>query len=69
MMDRDVLIVRVHDRNETLWAVTAEGQQPLTLVLFADALDMALTWAGESGGAIYRRDEPNVEPRLFNGAW
>jgi hypothetical protein len=84
MNDRDVLIARVHDglgapvsaaptstlgRGETLWAVTAQGQEPLTLLPFTDALDMALTWAGESGGSIYLRDQPSGEPRVYNAAW
>ena len=73
MNDRDVLIARVCDsadeRAGTLWAVTARGQQPQTLLPFPEALDVALTWAGESGGEIYRRDQPNAEPRLYNAAW
>jgi hypothetical protein len=73
MNDRDVLIARVadsaDDRGETLWAVSARGQQPMTLLPFPEALDVALTWAGESGGEIYRRDQPNAEPRLYNAAW
>jgi hypothetical protein len=84
MNDRDVLIDRVHDvrgapvstapigtldRGQTLWAVTAHGQEPLTLLPFPDALDVALTWAGESGGSIYLRDQPTAEPRVYNAAW
>jgi len=84
MTVRDVLISRVHDGLglpmssgprtadsgvEALWAVTAEGQQPLTLHPFTEALDVALTWAGESGGEIYRRDQPGAEPSLYKGAW
>jgi len=73
MNDRDVLIARVgdraDDRAETLWAVTASGQHPQTPLPFPEALDVALTWAGESGGEIYRRDQPNAEPRLYNAAW
>jgi len=52
MNDRDVLIARVgdnaDDQAETLWAVTARSQQPQTLLPFPEALDVALTWAGES---------------------
>ena len=73
MNDRDILIARVDDnagdQAETLWAVTARGQQLQTLLPFPEALDVALTWAGESGGEIYRRDQPNAEPRLYNAAW
>ena len=81
MTTRDVLISRVHDglglpmyssargRGEELWAVTAEGQTSLTLHPFTEALDVALTWAGESGGEIYRRDQPGAEPSLYKGAW
>jgi hypothetical protein len=84
MNDRDVLIARVHDgrgvpvsaaptstldRGETLWAVTAHGQEPQTLLPFTDALDVALTWANESGGSIYLLDQPSAEPRVYNAAW
>jgi hypothetical protein len=83
MTVRDVLISRVHDRlgspvsapsdahhrDEAVWAVTAEGQKPQTLHPFTHALDVALMWAGESGGEIYRRDQPGSEPALYNGAW
>jgi hypothetical protein len=83
MTVHDVLISRVHDGLglpvsvssdahrpvEAVWAVTAEGQKPQTLHPFTDALDVALAWAGESGGEIYRRDQPGSEPALYNGAW
>jgi hypothetical protein len=84
MTVRDVLISRVHDGLgqpmslspldrtpgvEALWAVTAAGQTPQTLHPFTQALDVALTWAGESGGEIYRRDQPGAEPSLYKGAW
>jgi hypothetical protein len=80
----DVLLSRVHDglgqsldglsgsapgSGEELWALTAEGQTSLIIHPFTDALDVALTWAVESGGKIYRRDQPGAEPRLYNGAW
>ena len=74
MTARDVVITRVHDRLglpsvEELWAVTAEGKASLTTHLFSEALDAALTWTGESGGEIYRRDRPGAEPRLYKAAW
>jgi len=84
MTAHDVLITRVHDamgspistspdatgeQVEQLWAVTAEGHQPLTVHPFTEALDVALTWAGESGGKIYRRDQPGDEATLCNAAW
>lgn len=76
----DVLMSRVYDelepsadgahgRGEELWAVTAEGQTSPNIHRFTEALDVALTWAGESGGKIYRQDEPGAEPRLYNAAW
>jgi len=84
MNDRDVLIARVHDglgapvtsaptstldRGETLWAVSAKGQKSRTLLSFTEALDVALTWANESGGSIYLLDQPSAEPRVYNAAW
>ncbi len=84
MTAHDVLITRVHDamgspmsttpdtireQVEQLWAVTAEGHQSQTVHPFTEALDVALTWAGELGGQIYRRDRPGDEATLFNGAW
>ena len=84
MTARDVLISRVHDglgspmyalshsardRVEELWAVTAEGKKSLTIHPFSEALDVALTWAAESGGEIYRRDQPGAEPGLYKAAW
>ena len=84
MTARDVLISRVHDglrspvyalsnragdQVEELWAVTAEGQTSLTVHPFTEALDVALTWAVESGGEIYRRDRPGAEPGLYKAAW
>ena len=50
-------------------AVTAHGQEPQTLLPFTDALDVALTWANESGGSIYLLDQPSAEPRVYNAAW
>ena len=84
MNARDVLVSRVHDglgspayalsnsaldRVEELWAVTAEGKTSLTIHLFTEALDAALTWAAESGGEIYRRDQPGAVPGLYKAAW
>ena len=84
MTARDVLISRVHDalgspmyalsnsardQVEELWTVTAEGQTSLTVHPFTEALDVALTWAVESGGEIYRRDHPGAEPGLYKAAW
>ena len=84
MNARDVLISRVHDglgspmsaspnsardRVEELWAVTAEGKKSLTIHPFTEALDVALTWVGELGGEIYRRDQPGAEPGLYKAAW
>ena len=84
MTARDVLISRVHDglalpmyglshsardRVDELWTVTAEGKTALTLQPFTDALDAALTWAAESGGEIYRRDQPGSDPELYKAAW
>ncbi len=57
------------DRVEELWAVTAEGKESLTIHPFTEALDAALTWAAESGGEIYRRDQPGAEPGLYKAAW
>jgi hypothetical protein len=57
------------DRVQELWAVTAEGKKSLTIHPFTEALDAALTWAAESGGEIYRRDQPGAEPGLYNPAW
>ena len=84
MTARDVLITRVHDalglpmsaspnamreQVEQLWAVTAEGHPSLTIHPFTEALDVALTWAGELGGEIYRRDRPGDEAALYKAAW
>ena len=84
MTARDVLISRVHDglgspryavsnsardRVEERWAVTAEGKQSLTVHPFTEALDVALTWAAELDGEIYRRDRPSAEPGLYKAAW
>ena len=84
MTARDVLITRVHDARglpvsasptamreqvEQLWTVTAEGHQSLTIHPFTEALDVALTWAGELGGEIYRRDRPGDEAALYKVAW
>jgi hypothetical protein len=82
MTARDVLISRVHNglglpmyvlpgsaRGNELWVVTAEGQTPLTVHPFTEALDVALTWAVESGGEIYRREHPGAEPGLYKAAW
>ena len=84
MTARDVLITRVHDAQglplsaspnamreqvEQLWAVTAEGHQSLTIHPFTEALDVALTWAGELGGEIYRRDRLGDEAALYKAAW
>ena len=84
MNARDVLISRVHDRLgspmsaspnsardrvEELWAVTAEGKRSLTLHSFTEALDVALTWVGELGGEIYRRDRPGAAAELYKAAW
>jgi hypothetical protein len=84
MTDRDVLITRVHDalglpmsaspnvmpeQVEQLWAVTAEGHQSLTIHPFTEALDVALTWAGELGGEIYCRDRPGDAATLYKAAW
>ncbi len=84
MTPRDVLITRVHDAVgvpvfvlpgargepvEQLWAVTAEGHQSLTVHPFTEALDVALTWAGELGGQIYRRNRPDEEASVYNAAW
>ena len=84
MTARDVLITRVDDalglpmsaspnamreQVEQLWAVTAEGHQSLTIHPFTEALDVALTWAGELGGEIYRRDRPGDEAALYKAAW
>ena len=57
------------DRVEELWIVTAEGKTSLTIHSFTEALDAALTWATESGGEIYRRDQPGAEPGLYEAAW
>ena len=56
-------------RGEELWAVSAEGKKSLTIHPFTEALDAALTWAAESGGEIYRRDQPGAEPELYKAAW
>lgn len=83
MTARDVLITRVHDATGLplfaspgamgepveLWVVTAEGHEPLTVHAFTEALDMALTWVGELGGQIYRRNRPGDEAVLYNAAW
>ena len=83
MTARDVLITRVHDATglstfasptmrtqvAQLWAVTAEGHQSVTIYPFTAALDVALTWAGELGGEIYRRDRPGDGAALYKAAW
>ena len=85
MTTRDVLITRVHDAPgspmfaspnatreqpvEQLWAVTAEGHQSLSTHPFTEALDVALTWAGELGGEIYRCDRPGDRAALYKAAW
>ena len=57
------------DRGEELWAVTAEGKKSLTIHPLSEALDAAWTWAAESGGEIFRRDQPGAEPGLYKAAW
>jgi hypothetical protein len=83
MTARDVLISRVHDElgspmyalsnsardRRELWAVTTESKESLTIHSFTEALDVALTWAAESGGEIYRRVQPGAEPGLYKAAW
>ena len=64
-----VLSNSARDINEELWAVTAEGKTALTIHPFTEALDAALAWAAESGGEIYRRDQPGAAPRLYKAAW
>ena len=59
----------MREQVESLWAVTAEGHQSLTIHSFTEALDVALTWAGELGGEIYRRDRPSDEVTLYKAAW
>ena len=61
--------IAMRELGEPLWAVTAEGHQSLTIHPFTDALDVALTWAGELGGEIYRRDRPGDEAALYKAAW
>ena len=50
-------------------AVTAEGHQSLTIHSFTEALDVPLTWAGELGGEICRRDRPGDQATLYKAAW
>ena len=84
MTARDVLMIRVydalgapmhaasgsaHDRSEELWTVSADGKPSLTPYPFTEALDVALTWAVESGGEIYRRERPGALPALYKAAW
>lgn len=84
MTARDVLMTRVHDavglpvfvlqetsgeQGEQLWAITAEGHESVTVHPFTEALDVALTWAGELGGQLYRRNRPGEEAALYNAAW
>ena len=59
----------IREQVETLWAVTAEGHQSLTIHPFTEAVDVALMWAGELGGEIYRRDGPGEEAALYKAAW
>jgi hypothetical protein len=80
----DVLISRVYDDAgaplsappasprdgaDDVWAVTAEGKAPVTAHPFTAALDVALVWASESGGEIYRRPEPDAAAELYKAAW
>lgn len=65
----DALSSGARGRSEELWTVTAEGHISPSIHPFTEALDVALTWASESGGNIYRRDQPGAEPRLYNAAW
>jgi hypothetical protein len=79
MTDRDVLLVRVHDRHgaegagggpdadaDDVWELRAAGKPRRTLGPFTAALDVALEWAAELGGKIYRQHEPASEPELYN---
>jgi hypothetical protein len=56
------------DRADEFWLVTAEGKS-LIAHPFTEALDVALTWAFELGGEIYRRDRPGDEAELYKAAW
>jgi hypothetical protein len=59
---------RPADSADDLWTVTAAGKAAQTLHPFTAALDVALVWATELGGEIYRRDEPGVPPHLYKPA-
>jgi len=79
MTDRDVLLVRVHDGDtgdgpagaataaaEELWELRAAGKPSRRLGPFTAALDVALQWAAELGGKIYRKHDPGSEPELYS---
>jgi hypothetical protein len=81
MTDRDVLLVRIHGGDsgsdsaalassgvEDLWELRASGKPLQRLGPFPAALDVALQWAAELDGKIYRQDEPGSEPELYNPA-
>jgi hypothetical protein len=80
MTEKDVLIERAyqedgrpltaspgrrHHAAEEIWHVTAAGRTRATVHPFTDALDLALAWASESGGEIYRQESPDREPELY----
>jgi hypothetical protein len=61
------LLLHVRRRATVITADSASWL--LALHPFTEALDAALTWAAESGGEIYRRDQPGAEPGLYKAAW
>jgi hypothetical protein len=75
MTERDVLIARLFAEvrgaslpagaDEGPWRVTARGQSPRTFGGFREAYDVALVWANQTGGDVYRLSVDGADPELY----
>jgi hypothetical protein len=59
---------RKHDVGEDVWKVSAKGKPTQTLLPFEEVIDLAVRWAEETGGDIYRLDTLGGMPSLFRKA-
>src|SRR5215203_6292842 len=78
MTNKDVLLVRIHEGEsgpgsaaaaarsiQDLWELRASGKPVQRIGPFPAALDVALEWAAELDGKIYRQHELGSEPELY----
>jgi hypothetical protein len=77
MTERDVLIARVFDgsaaapqagADEGPWQLTGAGKTARTFDGFREAYDVALLWANETGGDVYRLSTRDGDPELYTPA-